>query len=204
MIVVINYGMGNIRSILKAYERLYIEVICSSKIEDIMQAKKLVLPGVGHFAGGMAKLRKMGLIDALHKKVVIEKTPILGICLGMQLFTERSEEGNVEGLGWVDAQTIKFRYGENKSRKIPHIGWNSVNVGRDCPLFYEVDTKKLFYFVHSYHVRCKDDANVLATTEYGIEFASSLQKDNILGVQFHPEKSHKNGLKILKNFSDLI
>jgi len=204
MIVIINYGMGNIRSILKAYERLGIEVTHSSRIEDIMRAKKLVLPGVGHFAGGIGKLRKMGLIEALHKKVIVEKTPILGICLGMQLFTERSEEGNVEGLGWIDAQTIKFEYEKDNSIRIPHIGWNSVNIERDCPIFHGLDTTQLFYFVHSYHVKCKNTSNVASTTKYGIEFTSSIQKDNIWGVQFHPEKSHKNGLRILKNFWELV
>lgn len=204
MIVVIDYGMGNLRSILKAYERLGIEAKYSSRIEDIMQAKKLVLPGVGHFAGGMSQLRKMGFIEVLHKKVVAEKTPILGICLGMQLFTARSEEGDVEGLGWIDAQTIKFKQEKKQSIKIPHVGWNSIIVEKDCPIFHEVDTKELFYFVHSYHVKCKDAANVISKTEYGVAFVSSVQKDNILGVQFHPEKSHKNGLQILKNFSDLI
>jgi glutamine amidotransferase len=146
----------------------------------------------------------MGLIEVLCKKVIVEKTPILGICLGMQLFTKKSEEGNAEGLGWIDAQTVKFQYEENKLIKIPHIGWNSVILQKDCPIFYEVDTKELFYFVHSYHVKCKDAANVISKTEYGVTFVSSVQKDNILGVQFHPEKSHKNGLKILKNFSDRV
>ena len=204
MIVIINYGMGNIRSILKAYERLGIEVTHSSRSEDIMRAKKLVLPGVGHFAGGIGKLRKMGLVEALHKKVIVEKTPILGICLGMQLFTERSEEGNVEGLGWIDAQTIKFGCENDNSIRIPHIGWNSVNIERDCPIFQGLDTTQLFYFVHSYHVKCKNSSNVASTTKYGIGFTSSIQKDNIWGVQFHPEKSHKNGLRILKNFWELV
>lgn len=197
MIAIIDYGMGNLHSVFKAFKRVGAEVIISSKIEDIKKADKLVLPGVGHFKRGMENLKNLKLIETLNQKVIKEKTPILGICLGMQLFTKFSEEGNANGLGFFNAQTLKLK---PKALRIPHMGWNNMKIKKKHDLFSNIDNKNSFYFVHSYHVYCKNKSDILATTLYGNEFTSAIQKDNIIGVQFHPEKSHSAGLQILKNF----
>lgn len=201
MIVIIDYGMGNLRSISKAFERLNIKSLISAKKEDIDKADKLILPGVGHFGNGMKNLHDLDIIETLLKKVSIDKVPILGICLGLQLFTKFSEEGNVEGLGLINGDTIRFDF-KNKSDnlKIPHMGWNSVQIKKENKLV-ESAQEGLFYFVHSYHIKCNDQSDILASTTYGLEFTSVIQKENIYGTQFHPEKSHSDGLKILQNFS---
>ena len=202
MIAVINYGMGNLRSVQKAFERIGIPIIITSSVPEIMKADKLVLPGVGHFANGMKNLKEMGLQEALNEKVMVQKVPILGICLGMQLFTGSSEEGNVEGLGWIKASTRKFVFPDG-SLKIPHMGWNSVIVVKESPLLDRCLPEDLFYFVHSYYVDCRNPSDILLKTEYGITFTSSFQSGNIFGTQFHPEKSHRPGLNLLKNFVNL-
>ncbi|MBS3157311.1 imidazole glycerol phosphate synthase subunit HisH [Candidatus Woesearchaeota archaeon] len=200
MIVIIDYGMGNLHSVLKAFRRIGADAIVSSKKEDIAKAEKLVLPGVGHFKRGMENLREMGLIGALNKKVIEEKTPILGICLGMQLFTKFSEEGDAGGLGWIDAKTIKFNLGDKF--RVPHMGWNNIKIEKDNKIFSNLNKEDYFYFVHSFHVNCKNKEDILSITEYGKKFISAIQKENIIGVQFHPEKSHDAGLEILKNFAE--
>jgi len=202
MIIIVDYKMGNLRSVMKAFKRIGVETIISSESKYLEAAQKIVLPGVGHFKRGIENLSKLGLIDILKKKVIQEKIPILGICLGMQLLTKFSEEGNVDGLGWFDAKTIKFKI--DQRFKIPHIGWNTFDYKKENTLFSGVDKNTSFYFVHSYHVQCNNSKDILTTTNYGMDFASAIQKDNILGVQFHPEKSRKNGLKILKNFAEKI
>jgi glutamine amidotransferase len=205
MIVIIDYEMGNLRSVLKAFKRINADAMISSKIEDIKNASKLVLPGVGHFGNGMNKLKKLNLVNILNEKVILQKTPILGICLGMQLFTKYSEEGDCEGLGWLDARTIKFNFNTSNSiYKIPHMGWNNIRPEKDCILYDGLEKDALFYFVHSFHVCTDKKDDISSTTEYNIRFISSIQKDNIYGTQFHPEKSHKNGLKILVNFAEKI
>jgi len=198
-IVIIDYGMGNLRSVYNKCKRAGYSAIISNKKGDIEKAKKLILPGVGHFANGMEKLKELDILEALNKKVLKEKTPILGICLGMQLFCKSSEEGNVKGLGWLDAETVQFKMNDIRY-KIPHIGWNSINPHKNSLLLKKFDSDHLFYFVHSYYVHCNNSNDILATTEYSIEFVSAVQKDNILGVQFHPEKSHEWGEQLLKNF----
>ena len=201
MIVIIDYGMGNLNSVLKAFHRLGIESCISSSNRDISNADKLILPGIGNFKKGMANLRELGLFDVLNKKVIEDKTPILGICLGMQLFTAHSEEGDEKGFGWLDAHTVKFSFPQNQDViRIPHMGWNTITIKRDNPILSGIEGNASFYFVHSYHVICNNEEDVLATTEYALELTSSIQKDNIFATQFHPEKSHRNGLKILDNF----
>jgi imidazole glycerol-phosphate synthase subunit HisH len=202
MIVIIDYGMGNLSSVLKAFKRQGVEVFVSSKIEDIERADKLVLPGVGNFKKGMENLKELEIIRALNKKVLEEKTPILGICLGMQLFTKHSEEGDSEGLGWIDAKTSRFNLGDGF--KVPHMGWNNIDVKKDSNLFFDVGKEEEFYFVHSFHVDCENEEDVLSKTEYGKNFVSAFEKDNIYGTQFHPEKSHGRGLKIIKNFVEKV
>jgi glutamine amidotransferase len=205
MIVIIDYGMGNLRSILNKLQRMDAEVIISSKVEDIEKAEKLILPGVGSFAAGMDNLEKYNLIPILTKKVIEEKVPILGICLGMQLLTKRSEEGNAEGLEWIDAETKQFEFERNNIKlKVPHMGWNSIDIRRESPLLKNVPANSTFYFVHSYHVCCNGTNSVVATTNYGYDFTSVIEKENVFGVQFHPEKSHKSGVRLLKNFLECV
>ncbi len=199
MITIIDYGMGNLRSVEKIFHRLNIPVQLSADHDEILKAEKLVLPGVGHFSHGMKQLETTGLKKVLTKKVIDDKTPILGICLGMQLMTKHSEEGDQEGLGWVDANTCKFNF-ETTHLKIPHMGWNTVSVKKHTILSEGIDQENLFYFVHSYFVKCNKEENVLFETNYGTTFTSGFEKDNIIGVQFHPEKSHQSGMRLIQNF----
>jgi imidazole glycerol-phosphate synthase subunit HisH len=198
-IVIVNYGMGNLRSVQKAFERINIPAIFTSDINLIQAAEKLILPGVGHFKNGMTQLNDLGMIEVLKRKVLEEKTPILGICLGMQLFTKHSEEGDCEGLGYFDAVTVKFRE-TDKRLKIPHMGWNNVVFTEGSIYNEELNQGESYYFVHSYHVNCQDNSNILGTTDYGYTFTSAIQKDNITGFQFHPEKSFTSGLRLLRKF----
>ena len=202
MIVIIDYGLGNSMSVINMLKKLNQDACISNKKEDIQNANKLILPGVGHFKRGMDNLEKSGLDKILYEEVIVKKKPILGICLGMQLMTKHSEEGDTKGLGWVDAKTIKFENNQNKNLKIPHMGWNSVLVSENNGLINKEELQR-FYFVHSYYVRCKNMEDVLGTTEYITNFTSAFSHNNIYGVQFHPEKSHLFGLKLLENFSKL-
>jgi len=196
MIVVINYKMGNIGSILNMLKKVGARAIVSSDPKEIKNAEKLILPGVGAFDTGMKNLSEAGLIPVLEQKVLKEKTPILGICLGMQLFAEKSEEGSSRGLGWIEGKVKKFQNG----LIIPHMGWNTINSNKNDPLLEDMLRESRFYFVHSYHFICDNQENELAKTSYGYDFSSIIRKDNIIGVQFHPEKSHKYGMKLLDNF----
>ena len=204
MIVIIDYGVGNLQSIFNKIKRMDVDAIISSDPEDIEKAKKLILPGVGAFENGMRNLKIFGLLSALNKKVIEKKTPILGICLGMHLFTKSSEEGHVSGLGWIDCTTEKFKFTPDPKLKIPHIGWNTLQIEKNHPLLKRITDDLSFYFLHSYHLVCQKEDIILATTNYGYDFVSAVGKENILGVQFHPEKSHKNGVKILRNFVEEI
>lgn len=202
MIIIIDYGMGNLGSILNMLKKIGASAIVSSSLEEIRKAEKLILPGVGAFDNGMKNLNDRGLTVVLREQVIEKGKPILGICLGMQLLTKRSEEGRTEGLGWIDAETVRFRFGEaQEGLKIPHMGWNTVNVMKESPLFKDMSEDPRFYFVHSYHVVCNDPGDVLTTTYYGYDFTSSVQRENMTGVQFHPEKSHKFGMRLLENWA---
>lgn len=202
MIVIIDYGMGNLRSVQKAFERIGIPAIISASVNDIQTADKLLLPGVGHFEQGISNLKNRGLVEVLNDVVLEKKKPILGICLGMQLMTEFSEEGNCNGFGWIKANTQKFLF-EGNDLKIPHMGWNNLSIRNTDSLFKDITNENFFYFVHSYYVFCANENNILADTNYGSSFVSSFQNENIFGCQFHPEKSHDSGLLILKNFAFL-
>jgi imidazole glycerol-phosphate synthase subunit HisH len=201
MIVIIDYGMGNLRSVQKAFERIRIPATISSNPLEIEQAEKLVLPGVGHFERGISNLRDRGFIELLNELVQDKKKPILGICLGMQLMTEFSEEGNCNGFGWLKAKTQKFSFQTN-GLKIPHMGWNNLSIKKSDTIFKDITADNFFYFVHSYYVSCESVTDILAETGYGNTFVSSFQKENIFGCQFHPEKSHDKGLQILKNYAE--
>jgi glutamine amidotransferase len=200
MITVIDYGMGNLGSIQNMFKRIKVESEITGNVEKITRAKKILLPGVGAFDAAMQKIESAGLVEVLNKKVMDEKIPTLGICLGMQLLTRSSEEGKLPGLGWIDAKTIKFNFSSN-SLKIPHMGWNTVNIKKSSAFITDLPGEPRFYFVHSYYVHCNNTADVLTTTHYGIDFHSIIQHGNIYGAQFHPEKSHKFGMKILENFA---
>jgi glutamine amidotransferase len=203
-IVIIDYGMGNLGSIQNMLSRIGVESVISSDAEVMKAADKLVLPGVGAFDNAIMNLNGLQLVEVLDRLVLNEKVPILGICLGMQLFSARSEEGQLPGLGWIDAETVRFRFEEgNGQLRIPHMGWNTVNVNQKRSIFNDMYDDSRFYFVHSYHVKCNDMANVLSTTSYGMEFHSAVIKGNIVGTQFHPEKSHKYGIRLLQNFVGL-
>lgn len=199
MLVIIDYGMGNIRSVQKALKRIGVEAKISTSENDIETAGKLILPGVGHFRNGIENIKKLGLFEVLNKKVIEDKTPIMGICLGMQLFTNYSEEGDAEGFGWINGKTMNFKF-PTPGLKVPHMGWNNLVFEKSCSLYEGIEEENSFYFVHSYYVECNNNQEILSKTTYGNEFVSSFQKDNIFGVQYHPEKSHGPGLKILSNF----
>ena len=202
-IVIIDYGMGNLRSAQKKFIRVNANIEISSDPSIISNADKLVLPGVGHFANGITKLKEYGIWDILNKKVLEDKTPILGICLGMQLMAKHSEEGDVEGLAWFDADIIKFRVKDQLKYKVPHMGWNNAVINKETELFKAVSEGAMFYFVHSFHIKCNNKEDILTTTEYEYSFTSAIQKNNIYGTQFHPEKSHDFGDQVFKNFVEL-
>ncbi|MFC1817257.1 imidazole glycerol phosphate synthase subunit HisH [Thermodesulfobacteriota bacterium] len=204
MIAIVDYGMGNLGSIHNMFKKIGAPSIITASISDIEQADKLILPGVGAYDTGMDQLKKRYLIPILEHKVNVLKTPILGICLGMQLLTQKGEEGDLPGLGWLNAKTIRFRFNnDSKKLKVPHMGWNTVRVARASPLFRNMYAESRFYFVHSFYVQCICEETVLTYTHYGLDFASAVQKDNIFGVQFHPEKSHKFGMKLLENYAGM-
>lgn len=203
MIVIIDYGLGNLASVLNMFKKIGVkDVVVSNNKEIIGNATKLLLPGVGAFDAGMTNLENSGLIPILNKKVIEDKTPTLGICLGMQLLTKRSEEGKKEGLGWIDAETIKFNLDPLLKLKVPHMGWNYIKVNKKNPLI-DTESKNRFYFVHSYYVKCIDENQSIATSNFGIDFTCIVNKNNIFGAQFHPEKSLKFGMKLLENFAKL-
>ena len=204
MITIVDYGMGNLGSIRNTFQRLNIESQITSKPEDIINAKKIILPGVGAFDRGMHNINERGLLPALQTSVFTNHVPILGICLGMQLLSNRSDEGQTEGLGWIDAETIRFMFDKmDTNRKIPHIGWNSINLKQEDPIVSGVNSDDRFYFVHSYHISDIDEKLVIGTTDYGYIFPSLIRQDNIWGIQCHPERSHQSGFKILQNFMRL-
>ncbi len=202
MIVIVDYGLGNLGSIKNMFK--YIgerDVKISSDVEEINKAEKIILPGVGAFDNGMQHLKKYGLIDVLNKKALEDKIPFLGICLGMQLMTKGSVEGDEKGLGWFDAEAKKFE--PVNGYKVPHMGWNYVKPINDKDNFLFNDKDYRFYFVHSYYVESNNPNEVLFETKYGTTFHSAIQKDNIIGMQFHPEKSLHYGMDIFKKFSKL-
>lgn len=206
-IVLIDYGSGNLRSCEKAFLKVCLDkniksqIVISNNPQDIKNADKIILPGVGAFADcmkGLCKIKDME--EALKEAVLIKKTPFLGICVGMQLLADTGfEYGNHTGLGWISGQVVKITSNNNQI-KIPHMGWNNVAVLDYNPLFKNIENNAHFYFVHSYHFKCNDNKNIIAEVEYGQKIAAAIIKDNIVGVQFHPEKSQKNGQKFIENF----
>jgi len=206
VIAIVDVGIGNLGSILNMFRKIGVEACISSKVSEIAIADKLILPGDGSFNVGMRNLKGSGLMEALRRKVVDQDVPILGICLGMQILGKSSEEGQEElpGLGWIDAYSVKFRFETLSHLRVPHMGWNTVRVVGDSPLFRNMGDEPRFYFVHSYHLVCTDPRDVLAVTNHGYDFVSSIKRGNIYGTQFHPEKSHRFGMTLLKNFADEV
>lgn len=198
-IVIIDYGMGNLGSIKNMFLAVGIESVITSNLEIIKKARKLILPGVGAFDNGIENLRKLKLMPILNDLVLQKNVPILGICLGMQLMTEKSEEGELRGLSWIQGETKRFKVSD---LKIPHMGWNNVDIVKKHFLVEGLKKSAQFYFVHSYFVSLANEKDALLKTNYGKKFTSAFQKNNIMGVQFHPEKSHKYGMQLLKNFAE--
>jgi glutamine amidotransferase len=202
-ITIIDYGMGNLNSVKRTFSRIGVDAIITSNWLDIINSEKLVLPGVGHFQKAVENLKGLKIWESLNIAVLEKKVPILGICLGMHLMTKFSEEGNVSGLAWFDAEVIRFRVNDTLKYKVPHIGWNQVEVKKSSQLFINVNLTSGFYFVHSYHVKCHNAEDVLNETMYENSFVSGIQRDNIWGVQYHPEKSHDAGEQLLRNFVNI-
>ena len=200
MISIIDYGMGNLGSVKKKLNGIGCESVISSDFKEIRKSEKIILPGVGHFAKAVKEIKKRGLWEFISEEVLMSKKPILGICLGMQLMADYSEEGNEEGFGWLNAKVIKFQIEDIKKYKVPQIGWNSLIQKKSNNLLRGTNEESQFYFVHSYHFVCNDELDILTTTYYEHEFVSAVQKNNIFGTQFHPEKSHQAGEVLLKNF----
>lgn len=204
MITILDYGSGNINAIKNIYDRLNISAEFAKTKEQIQRADHIILPGVGAFDETVSILHENGFTDVLNKKILYEKVPILGICVGMQMLADSSEEGLLKGLSWIPGKVKKFDINIIPGKpKIPHLGWNSIVSMRDCLLFKDIDLEIGFYFMHSYYFDCTDDTNVIAKTDYGTLFHSAVNYQNIYGVQFHPEKSHNNGIKLLQNFANL-
>ena len=202
MIIVVDYGVGNIASVLNMLKRVGAKAMASNSREDIERAGKLILPGVGAFDAGMQTLRNSGLIDVLDEQVLGKRKPVMGVCLGSQMLGNRSEEGCELGLGWIDMDIVRFE--KRDGRKVPHMGWNEVTPQLQHPILTGLDEQSRFYFVHSYYMLPRDVANTLLTANYDQQFAAGVFKDNIFGFQFHPEKSHRFGMQLFKNFVELV
>lgn len=203
MIAIVNYGSGNIQAIANIFGRLHVPFSIASTPADLLVADKVVLPGVGAFDQAMTELNASDMRRALDHVVCDEKRPILGICVGMQLLARSSEEGTTAGLGWIDGTVRRFDPASfRQTTHLPHMGWNSVEPTQAHPLFDGVDLATGFYFLHSYYFECHDPENALGLTEYGRPFTSVVHRDNVFGVQFHPEKSHHAGIQLLKNFAE--
>lgn len=200
MITIVDYGMGNVGSIRNMLKKIGAGAEISADPARIAAATKLILPGVGAFDAGMANLHASGLIPLLNERVVHAGVPVLGICLGMQLMAHHSSEGSRSGLGWIDAEVQRLQPAD-PALKVPHMGWSTVRVLRSAPLVDDLPDEPRFYFVHSYFIRCRNAGDVLLETRYGEPFASAVQHANMWGVQFHPEKSHRYGMQLLRNFA---
>jgi imidazole glycerol-phosphate synthase subunit HisH len=207
MIVILDYGMGNSGSILNMLRKVGGSAIISRKKEDLLKANGIIIPGVGRFDSAMKMLQDFDLIDPLNRIKSEGVVPILGICLGMQLFFKYSSEGCENGLGWIDGEVKKFNFSsceKGHNLKVPHMGWNSISVNESQNIFKDLDFESRFYFVHSYYVFCTNSKNILAEANYGGIFTCAVCDNNLYGVQFHPEKSHSFGMKLFKNFLEIV
>ena len=204
MITIIDYGLGNIRAFVNLYERLNIKTRIAKNANDLKDACKIILPGVGAFDQAITKLNQSGMRNELDKQVLMNKTPLVGICVGMQILAKSSDEGVMPGLGWIDGVVRKLDDSKIPFKtKLPHMGWNTIKPVKNNSLLNNLDDGSRFYFLHSYYFICNNSDDIISTTEYGINFASAINNYNIFGIQFHPEKSHSNGIRVLQNFSEL-
>lgn len=203
MIVIADYGMGNLGSIANMFKRVGVPSMITSDLSEIDAATKLVLPGVGSFDSAMERVEESGMHEILTRKALVERIPVLGICLGMQLLMDGSDEGRRPGLGWIAGRVHDFGGVDGFVEKVPHMGWNDVRRTEGSALTGELGEAPRFYFVHSYFVKCADPGDVILTARYGIEFDAAVHRENIYGVQFHPEKSHRYGMRLLRNFAEL-
>lgn len=204
MIGIINYGLGNIRAFANIYESLNIKFKIISSLNDFSNIDKIILPGVGSFDNAINKFENSGLKNKFEELVLVKKMPVLGICVGMQILANFSEEGILPGLGLVNGKVLKLPDDDIPFKtKTPHMGWNNISILKFDNIFKNFNENEKFYFLHSYYFKCDKVINTIAKTTYGGEFTSSIQNENIFGVQFHPEKSHENGIKLLKNFNNL-
>ncbi|MCZ7383428.1 MAG: imidazole glycerol phosphate synthase subunit HisH [Candidatus Methanoperedens sp.] len=204
MIAIVNYGLGNIQALVNIYRRLNIPVAIADRADELRGADKIILPGVGAFDWAMTLLNESGMRKAIDEFVIEKRKPVLGICVGMQMMAQRSDEGILDGLGWIDAEVRRFDQSFFKEKmQLPHMGWNDVVPKKVDGLFRELENGARFYFLHSYYVLPSNPEWVLAVTNYGAPFASSVCAVNVYGVQFHPEKSHQWGIQLLKNFAEL-
>jgi imidazole glycerol-phosphate synthase subunit HisH len=203
MLTIVDYGVGNLASMQNMLKKIGVPSLITSSERDVSIAKKLILPGVGAFDTCAEKLQQSGLMGVLNRKVIEEKTPVLGVCVGMQLLAEGSEEGKLPGLGWIKGKIVKFKQDQLPiNTKIPHMGWTDVVVAKTSKLFETMHPEPRFYFVHSYHAQLIDEADALVYADYGYKFVAGVERGNVMGVQFHPEKSHKFGMKLLENFAN--
>jgi glutamine amidotransferase len=204
MIAIVNYGLGNVRAFANLYRRLNISVTIAAQARDLDGATKLILPGVGSFDHAMELLNESGMREALDDMVLRRAVPVLGVCVGMQILAASSEEGRLSGLGWLEGRVRRFD--EKTLRqppRLPHMGWNDVIPRSGAGLFAGLERDARFYFLHSYYLDCRSNDDVLARSQYGIAFGCAVRSNNIYGVQFHPEKSHDYGVRLLKNFAEL-
>lgn len=204
MITIIDYGVGNIFAFQNVYKRLDIPTKIAKSSQDLIDAEKLVLPGVGSFDYAMNQLNISGMREKLDELVLVKKIPVIGICVGMQIMGNRSDEGELEGLNWIDSEILKFDERLiNQRTKLPHMGWNDVIPVKNHPLFIGLEEEAIFYFLHSFYFKCNNPEESIAVSDYGISFSSAVNRENIFGIQFHPEKSHQFGEKLLHNFARL-
>jgi glutamine amidotransferase len=202
MVTIIDYGSGNIQAISTIYRNLNIEYQVVNKAQNIStETSRIILPGVGSFDQTMSSLNNSGFRSELEKLVISYKVPILGVCVGMQILAKTSEEGKLDGLGWIDGSVKKFKFAQKGVLRVPHLGWNTIDLKKKSSIFNDFDAQRGFYFIHSFYFECNNEDDVLCKTSYGGDFTSGVQKLNIYGTQFHPEKSHINGVNLLKNFA---
>lgn len=206
MITIVDYGLGNIKAFANVYKKLNIPTCYASTTEHLQKASKIILPGVGAFDHAMHKLNSSGLRQTLDNLVLEKKVPVIGICVGMQMMANDSEEGTSKGLGWIHGTVKRFGYPQQEIAKkypLPHMGWNNISPVKASSLVDNLDEYKRFYFLHSYYFECADTSDIVATANYGFDYACIVNRDNVYGIQCHPEKSHHNGVALLKNFAEL-
>jgi glutamine amidotransferase len=203
MIGIIDYGVGNIKAFANIYKNFNIPFVIVKNILELENVTKLILPGVGSFDHAMASLQNSGMREKLDELVLEKKLPIIGICVGMQMLAKSSEEGNLTGLGWIDGIVKKFDKSKIENGPLPHMGWNTLNIKKENKIFDNLEENPRYYFLHSYYFECNNKENVIATATYGEQFECIVNHENIYGIQCHPEKSHYNGMQLLKNFGEL-